>query len=327
MNKIDRRTVLRIASASALLAATPTWAKSAYPSKPIRLVVPFGPGSFTDVVTREIAKYLSAALGQPIVVENKPGASTNLAPEVVSRAAPDGYTLLVGTVGGMASNPAGLTPTVPYNVAKDFTPISHIGAVTYALLVNPSIPANNMEELINYARENPGLKFGYGNFGGLVYMSMLANTQRLDMLSVPYKSSPPALVALAGGFVDILVTDVNSALPLQKAGKVKILAIPGTKRSALAPDIPTLEEAGVKGIQDVPGWIGLYGPANLPLPIVSILSTELNKCLRLPEMLSQAEKYGLNMHGSTPAELATYTRDQTTLWKELIVKYKLVPQN
>jgi tripartite-type tricarboxylate transporter receptor subunit TctC len=327
MTQIDRRAVLRLASATAVLTAGFAWSQSPYPNRPIRLVVPFGPGSFTDVVTREVATRVSAALGQPFVIENKPGANTGIATELVSRATPDGYTLLIGTVGGMAANPAGMMRTVPYDVSKNFTPISHIGSVVYAVLANPSIPAKNMEELIQYARQKPGLKYGSGNFGGLVYMSMLARTQKLDLLNVPYKSGPPALMDLVGGVVDMMVTDLNSALPLQKTGKLNILAIAGSRRSPHAPGVPTLKEAGVNGVRDVPGWIGLYGPANLPPHIVATLNKELNTVLQLPAMQAKAASVGLDIQGSTPEGLASYTREQTALWKELIAEFKMAPQD
>jgi tripartite-type tricarboxylate transporter receptor subunit TctC len=327
MTHIDRRTLLRLASATAVLTAGRAWAQTAYPTRPIRLVVPFGSGSFTDVVTREVASRLSSALGQPLVVDNKPGGNTGIATALVARATPDGYTLLIGTSGGMAANPAGMMRSVPYDAAKSFTPISHIGSVVYVVLCNPSIPAKNMEELIQYARQNPGLTFGSGNVGGLIYMSMLARTQKLDLLNVPYKSAPPALMDLVAGNVALMVTDLNSALPLQKAGKLNILAIAGSRRSPLAPDVPTLKEAGVNGIREVPGWIGLYGPANLPPHVVATLNRELNAVLRLPEMQAKAASVGLDMHGSTPEGLASYTREQTALWKELIAEYKLLPQD
>ena len=318
----NRRTVLGAIAAGAVVPSV-SLAQPAYPVKPIRLIVPFGPGSFTDVVSRQIAALLSTALGQPVIMDNRPGGSTGVAAEAVARAPADGYTLLIGTSGGMAANPAGMKKSVPYDVERDFTPISHIGSVIYAFLAHPSIPVKNMNELIQYARRNPGLKFGQGNQGGLIYMSMLASTEKLDMLNVPYQSGPPAMNALVAGTVDLMVNDINSALPLAKAGRLNILAIAGSRRSPLAPDVPTHLEAGLTKIRDVPGWIGLYGPAKLPPHIAALLSKEFNAVLQLPEMQAKAANVGLDIRGSTPEGLAQYTRDQTKLWKELIAEYQL----
>ena len=300
-----------------------------YPSKPIKLVLPFGPGAFTDIVSRELGTQMSAVLKQPVVPDNRPGALTSLAASVVAQAPADGYTLLIGSVGAMAANPAGLLPSVSYDAAKDFTPITHIGSVIYVLVARPSLPVKTVDELVAYARKNPGLKYGSGNIGGLLYMGMLANTQELSMLSVPYKGSPPALTDLMGGHIDLMVTDANSALPLAKSGKVRLLAIAGGRRSPLAPEVPTLHELGYKSIRDVPGWIGLYGPAGLRPDIVDTIhkaANAANAAMQSPEMKSTAERAGMTMQGSTPEELARYTREQFLLWKNLVAEFKLAGQ-
>jgi tripartite-type tricarboxylate transporter receptor subunit TctC len=329
---LRRRGFIASAASAALLFDALLLARSAqanpdtYPVKPIKLVIPFGPGAFTDIVSRQLAREMSTILGQPIVPDNRPGALTSLAASVVAQAPADGYTLLIGSVGAMASNPAGLLSSVSYDAAKDFTPISHIGSVIYVLIVNPSLPVKTVDELVAYARKNPGLKYGSGNIGGRLYMGMLENTQKLSMVSVSYKGSPPALNDLMGGHIDVMVTDANSALPLAKAGKVRLVAIAGGRRSPLAPDIPTLHELGYKNIRDVPGWIGLYGPAGLRPDIVSSLNKAANAAMQAPEMKIAAERAGMDMRGSTPEELAHYTREQFVFWKDLVSEFKLTPE-
>lgn len=330
-HNLHRREFIATGASAALLLGAPVIARTVqaktdiYPTRPITLVIPFGPGSFTDVVSRQLATQMSSILGQPIVPNNRPGAMTSIAAAVVAQAPSDGYTLLIGSVGAMAANPAGLLSSVSYNAAKDFTPISYLGSVTYVLVANPSLPVKTVDEFIVYARKNPGLTYGSGNIGGQLYMGMLADTEALSMLSVPYKGSPPALLDLVAGRIDVMVTDVNSALPLAEAGKLRLLAIAGGQRSPLAPDVPTLHELGYTKIRDVPGWIGLYGPAGLQPDIVNVLNNAANIAIQNPEMKTAAKQAGMLIRGSTPEELASYRNEQFLLWKELVSEFKLSP--
>lgn len=324
----DRRQLLLAVGALCAGVVAPSFAQTAaFPNRPIRMLVPHAPGAITDTLARMVAEPVSRALGQPFVIENRPGANTGIATEAVVRAPADGYTLLMATTAGMAANPAGILRSVAYSVPRDFTPVSHVGSVIYVILANPSVPARNLDELVKYARTRPGLKYASGNLGGIVYMGMLTRSEKLDMLHVPYKSTPPAITDLLAGHVDVMLSDLSSALPLIKAGKLTALAVTGARRSPVAPDVPTLKESGIAGVREAPAWLAIYGPAGMPSEATSVLNREIVAALRRPELQERAAAQGIDLQGSTPDELARYTRDQLQLWKDLVRDYQIAPQD
>ena len=243
-----------LAAAACLVSAGAASAQP-YPSKPIKLIVPFGPGSGSDILARIISEPLTQALGQPIVIDNKPGNNTTLGTELVVQSAPDGYTLGLLTNSGLAASPGGLTSGVRYDPTKDLAYISMVASVNYVLLVNVDVPSKTTDELIKLVRANPG-KYNYasGNTGGIAYGGHFKNEHKLDMTHVPYKSVPPGLADLLSGHVQIMVADVPSSLAMIRAGKVRPLGVPSAKRYVLLPEVPTFAESGLTTPPVMDGW-------------------------------------------------------------------------
>jgi len=301
-------------SAGALLAQ--------YPNKPIRMVVPFPPGGTADVVGRIIAQPVGQSLGQSIVVDNRAGADGALAALLVINAAPDGYTLFFASNSPMSAVPA-LHRNPPYDPRRDFTPITLIGRFTFFLFVNPAVPAKTLAEFIDYARANPGkLNYGSGNTTAIVTMAQLSMLAGLNMTHVPYKGDAPTTADLIAGRVQAAMMTIAPAFPLAREGKLRILATLLPKRSALAPDVPTMAEAGMPGVSVAP-WAGMFAPAKLPKDVTARLSREFNAALKRPEVLEQLARQGFEGQGSTPEELAQHVRDQMDVWARVIREAKI----
>jgi tripartite-type tricarboxylate transporter receptor subunit TctC len=255
--------------AAATLLAMPAAAQSAYPNKPIRLIAPVQPGGGVDLVARTVADRLGQALGQSIIVENQSGGGGAIASVATARAAPDGYTLMVGYVGTHGTNPA--VRKLPYDAVKDFTAIAMVGGTPNILIVPPSVPANTLKEFVAYVHANPGkVSYGSSGPGTLTHLAMeqFKIAADLDMIHVPYRGIGPAITDILGGQTQALFPGLAAALPHIKAGKMKPLAVTGTRRHPLLPDVPTFEELGYKGFDGVQ-WYGIVGPANMPPAIVS----------------------------------------------------------
>src|SRR5438132_6744607 len=276
---IPRRQLLHLAAGAAALQALPRSASAqAYPSKPITMIVPFGPGSGSDTISRVVAQHLGAALKQSVVVEDRPGANGALAALYVARSAPDGYTLFMSTNSPHSAAPF-LMKNIGYDPVKDFTAITRMGSYTLMLCVQPSIPAKSVKELIEYAKANPGkLSFASGNTSGVVAGETLKHWAELDILHVPYKSAPTAINDVLAGRVSMMFTDLTTGLPHVKAGTLRALASTRLKRSTLLPELPSLHEAGIANF-DMDSWAGMFAPANTPLEIVTRLNAELRKIL------------------------------------------------
>src|SRR6201747_1118276 len=264
-------------ASSATLAQTST-----YPNRTITLVLPFAAGSGTDTTTRLISKELGTALGVGIVIDNKAGANGSIAASYVARAQPDGYTLFVTTNTTHSANPF-LLKNMSYDPQKDFTPIARTGDLPFMLVINPEIPANSVADLIALAKKEPG-KYSYasGSSSAIVSGATFANLAGIDLLHVPYKSSPPALTDVIAGRVSMMFVDVPTGLPHVQGKALRMLAVTTMKRSALLPELPTMDEAGVKGF-DITSWQGALGPANLPKDIVLRLNGEIQKIVNRPE--------------------------------------------
>jgi len=288
-----------------------------YPNRTITLVLPFAAGSGTDTTTRIISQYLGAALGVGIVVDNKAGANGMIAATYVARAAPDGYTLLVTTNTSHSANPY-LLKTLTYDPVKDFAPIARTGDLPFMLVVNPEVPARTVAELITYAKANPGkLTYASGSSSAIVSGATFAHNAGLDLLHVPYKSSPPAMNDVIAGRITMMFTDVLTGLPHVNGGALRALAVTTRTRSPLVPNLPSMEEAGVPDF-DITSWQGYFGPANLPRDIVVRLNAEIRKIVEKPEIKAQLAALGMDAFSGTPEELGAFVGDQLVLWEKLI---------
>ena len=311
------RAVLSLPLIFALMAGPALAQSSNYPNRTITLVLPFATGSGTDTTTRIISQYLGAALGVGIVVENKAGANGMIAATYVARAAPDGYTLLVTTNTTHSANPY-LLKTLTYDPVKDFTPIARTGDLPFMLVVNPEVPAKSVAELIAYAKANPGkLTYASGSSSAIVSGATFAHNAGLDLLHVPYKSSPPAMNDVISGRITMMFTDVLTGLPHVNGGALRALAVTTRSRSSLLPDLPSMQEAGVPDF-DITSWQGYFGPANLPKDIVLRLNDEIRKIVEKPAIKAQLAALGMDAFSGTPEELGTFVNDQLVLWERLV---------
>ncbi len=308
-----------------LLASAGAWAQDAYPSQNIRFVVPFTAGSATDTLARLLANRMTTVLGRNIVVENIAGGNGIPASQNVVRAAPDGHTVMITANTTHAGNQA-LLKKVPYDAVADFEPITKLGTITLALVANPSVPANDLKELIAYAKANPGkLTFGAGSSSSRMSAELLKTMAGIDMLYVPYKSNPQAVTDLLGGQISIFFGDVSTALPPVRAGKLKSFAVSGVKRSALAPDLPTIDESGLKGYE-LTAWFAAYAPAKTSKPIVDKLNAAFREALKDKDVSEKLLAAGIEPEPSTPDELRTFQAAETQKWKKIAADAKIEPE-
>ena len=318
---------VRLSAAGFALAALTgtTQAQSPYPNRPITLVLPFAAGSGTDTTTRLISKELGTALGANFVIDNKPGANGSIAASYVARSAPDGYTLFVTTNTSHSANPY-LLKNLTYDPIKDFTPIARTGDLPFMLVINPEIPANSVKELIALARKEPG-KYSYasGSSSAIVSGATFATLADIDLLHVPYKSSPPALTDVIAGRVSMMFVDVLTGLPHVNGKALKALAVTTKQRSTLLPELPSMDEAGVKGF-DITSWQGYLGPANMPKEIVAKLNAEIQKIVNRPDIKSQLAERGMEAFSGPPEEFEQFLKDQLVVWEKLVRDAKIEKQ-
>ena len=305
---------IAIAAVAALAQAQPT-----YPSKPIRLVVPFPAGGTTDILARAVAQRLTETMGQPVIVDNRAGAGGNIGAELVAKAPPDGYTLLMGTVGTHAIN-ASLYAKMPYDHVRDFAPVILVAGVPNVLVVNPTLPVNSVQELIAYGKANPGkLNFASSGNGTSIHLAaeLFKTMTGVQMAHVPYKGSAPALVDLIGGQVQLMFDNLPSALPQIKAGKLKALAVTSAQRSAALPDLPTVAESGLPGFE-ASSWFGLLTPAGTPKDIIAKLNGEVAKWLATPEAKEKMAAQGAIPAGKSPDDFARHIAAETAKWQKVV---------
>jgi tripartite-type tricarboxylate transporter receptor subunit TctC len=310
---------LGAAAAFAVIFAGLTSAASAqapYPNRNITLVLPFAAGSGTDTTTRLIAKEVGVGLGVSMVIENKAGANGSIAASYVARSAPDGYTLFVTTNTTHSANPY-LLKNMSYDPVKDFTPIARTGDLPFMLVIHPDIPANSVAELIALAKKEPG-KFSYasGSSSAIVSGATFARLAGIDLLHVPYKSSPPALTDVIAGRVSMMFIDVPTGLPHVNAKALKALAVTTKRPSALLPHLPTMDQT-VKGF-DITSWQGWLGPANMPKEMVTRLNAEIRKVIERPDIKNQLGERGMEAFSGTPEEFDAFLKEQLVLWEKLI---------
>src|SRR5918999_640818 len=288
-----------------------------YPSKPIRFIVGFPPGGSADPTTRIIGQALQEQLGQPVVVENRPGADSAIAAEQVSKMASDGYTIFFASNSAMTAA-AALRKQPPYDPLKDFTPISLVGRATQFFYVHPSVPAKTMQEFVEHVRANPGkLNYGTGNPLSILYNVQLMAATGINMVHVPYKGEGPLNPDIIAGRVQSAFLSTGTAVSHAKEGRLRPLAVLLERRSPLLPDVPTIDEAGVPQIT-VRQWAGVFGPPKLPREIVERLNKEINAALKRPDVLEKLQSYGYAAEGSTPERLLEINRADLALWRRLV---------
>jgi len=301
-----------------LLAASAVAHAQGYPSRPVRLIVPTSPGGGTDISARMLAPKLSEYLGQQIVVDNRPGASTMIGVELVARAAPDGYTLLMG-ISSLAIAPY-IQTKVPYDAVKDFAPVSQVVVLSNLMVSHPSLPARAVKELVAFARTRPGqINFAAGSVGSNPHLAMelFLSMTGLKMVHVPYKGQGPALIDLMAGHVSLSMANMLSALPHVKNGRLRAIGVTGAKRASVAPGIPTIAEAGVPGYEVVQ-WFGVLAPAHTPRDIIARLHVGIVRAVQDPAIRERFSGDGAETVGSTPEEFAAVIRADLSKWSKVI---------
>ncbi len=315
--------LIAVAAIAAALSGSALYADD-FPSRPVTFTAVFGPGSASDTICRIIADPLGRALKQPVVVEDRPGADGALAALYVHHQPADGYNLLMATNSPLSADPF-LLKDLAYDAVKDFAPVTRVGSFTLMLVVYPGLPIHSMKELVDYAKANPGkLSYASGNTAGVVGGKTLANYAGVDMLHVPYKSSPPAIEDVIAGRVSMMFADFTVAMPHVSAGQVRALAVTRIKRSALFPDLPTLDEAGIKGF-NLDAWAGLVAPAGTPPDVIAKLNGALRKIIDSPDVQAKFKNVGFEGFSSTPDELGNFIKVQLGEWGKMVKDAGLQP--
>ncbi len=314
MTCIARIAVLLLVSPITPLAAQP------YPNKPVRMVVPFAAGGSTDIMSRLSAQQMSQSdsFGQQVIVDNRPGVSGIIGMDIVAKAQPDGYTVLVSSLAITVNQ--SLYAKLPFNPAKDFTPVTLVGSNANILVLHPSVPAKSLQEFISYAKANPGkLNFGSGGPGSTPHLGgeMLKSVTGIPATHIPYKGGGQSVTALLGGEIQFIVESIPQLLPHVKAGKLRALGITDLQRSPLLPELPTLDESGLKGYQMI-GWNGMFVPAGTPPAVVTKLHAEVVKALAVPAVKERFTTMGADISGSTPRNFTVFVAAETAKWAKVV---------
>jgi tripartite-type tricarboxylate transporter receptor subunit TctC len=319
-----KKFALRVVTIVAVLISGASYAAD-YPTRPITLVAVFGPGSASDTICRIIADRLSPMLGQPVIVEDRPGADGALAALYVHRQQADGYTLLMATNSPLSADPF-IHKNLDYDPIKDFAPITRVGSFTLMLVINPDLPIHSVQELVDYAKANPGkLSFASGNTAGIVGGYTLAKWGDVSLLHIPYKTSAPALQDIISGRVSMMFADFTSAIPHVKAGTLRPLAISRIQRSSLFPNLPTMDEAGVKGF-NLDAWAGMVAPTGTPPEVVAKLNGALREIIDNPDVQAKFKNMGFEGFSSTPDELGAYIKAQLVDWRKMVEDAGIHPE-
>jgi tripartite-type tricarboxylate transporter receptor subunit TctC len=318
---VTRREAMIGVGGALVLAGRLALAQAAYPSHNIRMIVPYPPGGTTDLLGRLIAEKIRTGLNAIVVVENKPGAGTTLGAELVARSEPDGYTLLMATSTTLAINKT-LYKKLPYDPLKDFAPVSLVAGVPFALIINPNIPAKTLTEFIAYAKANPGLAYGSAGNGSPQHLGaeMLKTAANIDIRQVPYRGSVPAMLDVIAGHIPLMIVDLQPALQQIKEGKVRVLGVTTPRRVTVAPEIPTIAEAGLPGYELV-AWQGVVAPAGTPRLIVDALAEQIAKLLSDPASRERFVSMAIEpLPGSTPDSFAAYIKTELNRWADIVRK-------
>jgi len=311
--------------AAILAVLLPLAAAAQYPNKPIRLIVPFPPGGAAELGARIFAQPLGQALGQPVIIETKPGADGAIAADATMKAAPDGYTLFYATNTAFSWVPS-VRKNPPYDPLSDFTPVSMVGIFGFFVFSHPSVPANNMAELLAHIRANPGkLNYASGNSTAMLSTAQLVQREKLDVVHIPYKGDGPLSIDLLGGRVQFAIATPGAAAPQVKEGKLRVLATLLPSRSSLLPQAPTMAESGLAGLSITP-WGGIFGPKGMPRDIADRLSRELIAVLKRPEVREAFGILAFEPRGSTPEELTTFTKEQLEVWRRVVGEVGIKPE-
>lgn len=312
----SRRTFTTALAAVAIACAAPTFAQAqAFPTKPIKFVVPFSPGGAADVLARVVGQHVGEALGQPVVIENRTGAGGGIAAEHVARSAPDGYTLFVGSTGPLAINKS-LYSKLPYDPAKDFAPVSLAVLVQNVLVVGPNVNVNSVQDIINRARGKAGgMTYASSGNGTSLHLAgeLFKTMAKVDIVHVPYKGGAPAITDLMGGQVDMMFAVLPDAMPHIKAGKIRAIAVAGTGRSKSLPEVPTVSETGVPGFE-ASAWYGFVAPARTPPEVIQKLNAAINAALLKPEVQERLAPLGFDVVASTPQQFAAKIDSEIAKW-------------
>lgn len=311
--------------AAAALSAMPSFAQDAHwPSRPLRIIVPFGAGSGNDIVARLVGEHLARAFGQPVVVDNRAGANGTIGAGAAARSAPDGYTLFVTTNTTQAAAP-GLMKKISYDPIKDFAPVGRIANTPAMLVVNPALPVKTLSDLIALAKARPGkLTYASGSAGTLVPGAMLTSMAGIDMLHVPYKSVPLGLTDVVAGQVDMMFTDMVTGTPQVKSGKLRALGVSSVTQSPVLPEVPPIAQT-LKGFELL-AWYAMYAPAGTPAPVIERLNREIRTAVGSPAMQERLLALGLQPVTSTPQELADFSRTELAKWTQLIKQAGIQPE-
>jgi tripartite-type tricarboxylate transporter receptor subunit TctC len=290
----------------------------AFPNKPIRIVVTFTSGGAPDIIARLLGERFTAAWGQPVIIDNKPGSGGNIGADFVAKAAPDGYTLVVGTVGTHSINGA-LYAKMPYDMVKDFSPVSLVATTPNMLVVNNDVPARTVKELIDLGKHEGKMSFASSGSGTSIHVSgeLFKSMTGIDMTHIPYKGRASARPDLLGGRVTMMFDNMPSSLPLVREGKLRALGVTSLTRAAAAPDIPTIAESGLPGFEAV-SWFAVFAPAGTPKPVVDKIQAEISRILKTPDVAKRLTDIGLEPVGSTAEELAAYQRSEITKWAKVV---------
>lgn len=316
---MDRRSCLTSLASAALVASTRSLAGEPYPDRSVRMVVGFTPGGPNDIVARIVAKELTTVLGQSVVVENRPGAGGNIGTELVAKAAPDGYTLLMGSTGPQAINPA-VYRGLPFDVLRDLAPVSLVAQLPNALVVNPDVPARTVAELIELARKQSGqLRYGSSGYGTTLHLcgELFASLADVDMVHVPYRGTAPAIADVASGQIQLIFAALPAVLPMVQAKRLRLLAVTTTARSPAVPDVPTVAESGLAGFEMTP-WFGVFTTAGTPKPVVQRLNSEIRKILASPSVSGALAGQGATPLGSSAEDFSDLLRAEIDKWSKVV---------
>jgi tripartite-type tricarboxylate transporter receptor subunit TctC len=314
---LNRRQALALAAAGAVIPAAAQ--QAGFPNKTVRIIVPYTTGGSNDVIARLLAQQLQTQWGQPVVVENRPGAAGNIGSAEVAKAAPDGHTLLLTNINITSMNPA-LIANMPFDPQKDFAPISLLGTTTLALVVHPSVPANSVADLISLAQKEPGkLNYASSGNGSPQHMSaeMFKAMTRTQITHVPYRGAAPAVADVVGGQVQVTVGVVNQLIAHIRSGRVRALGVTSLKRLAQLPEVPTLDEAGVRGYESEI-WLGLAAPGATPAPLIEQINQDVRRAMSNPEVVSRLQGQGIDVLLSTPAQMRQRSLDDLKRWGDII---------
>ncbi len=322
-----RKILSAILSGALLLGVVAAAVAQSYPTRPIRFIVPFAPGGSTDTLARTLSIKLGEALGQQVVVDNRAGGNGNIGTDLVAHAAPDGYTILLGYIANLAIGPS-LYAKLPYDPVRDFAPITLLAVAPNILVVHPSVPAKNFQEFIAYAKANPAkINFASSAVASPGHLSgeLLNLAAGIHMQHVPYKGAGQAVVDLVGGQVQMMVSGMSSVMPHIKAGRLRPLAVTGTRRSPAVPDVPTIAESGFPKFEAT-AWYGVLAPAGTPPPIVTRLHDEIIRALKMPDVKERLEYVGFEIVGRTPAEFGAYIKAEITKWAPVVIASGAKPE-